>query len=245
MTINTIEKILGSEKTVDLFNSISQSALLTKEDFDSLKGMVDELQTTFIKTQIFRTRTEMEVSVLNDLKFPTPALKYWQSMREQNVMFTELIMLSYAYRKNLIEIKILQRDIEVESDALKRELLRVDLDQKIFVSKEQERVAKARTRELKGWSEIKAREVQQMTSADLADVDNSQLIGYTKRWIKQSVAMGEGGSPSERQNLLGQLRSGVLCCIEKGVIGEVLDGFGPQIQSQITKEYGLKRTNFS
>lgn len=239
MTINTIEKIPESEKTVDLFNSISQSALLTEDDFDSLKEMAGELSDTFIKTQIFRTRTEMEVSVLNDLKFPTSALKYWQSMREQNVMFTELVSLSYDYRRNLIEIQILERDIVNEEDDLRKALLKVDLDQKIFRSKEQERVAKARTRELRAWSEIKAREAQQMTPADLADVDNSQLIGYTKRWIKQSIAMGGGGSPPERQNLLGQLRSGIQCCVEKGVIGEVLDGFGPQVTKQIRKEYGL------
>jgi hypothetical protein len=228
MTIDAIEKISEPEKTVDLFNSIGQSALLMQEDFDSLKEMAEELQDTFVKTQVFRTRTEMEVSVLNDLKFPTSSLKYWQSMREQNVMFTELVSLSYDYRRNLIEIQILERDIINEVDDLKRALLKVDLDQKIFRSKEQERVAKARARELKAWSE-----------ADLADVDNSQLIGYTKRWIKQSIAMGGGGSPPERQNLLGQLRSGIQCCIEKGVIGEVLDGFGPQITKQIRKEYGL------
>lgn len=226
-------------KEVSLFESIHQSALLTQEDFDSLKEMAGELKDTFVKTQVFRTRTEMEVSVLNDLKFPTSALKYWQSMREQNVMFTELVSLSYDYRRNLIEIQILERDIAKEDDDLRRALLKVDLDQKMFRSKEQERVAKARTRELRDWSEIKAREAQQMTPADLAEVDNSQLIGYTKRWIKQSIAMGAGGSPPERQNLLGQLRSGIQCCVEKGVIGEVLDGFGPQVTKQIRKEYGL------
>lgn len=237
MVNNAIDII--EENEVSLFDSISQSTLLTPEDFSSLKAMSSELQETFIKTQVFRTRTEMDVSVLNDLKFPTPSLKYWQSMREQNAMFTELVSLSYDYRRNLIEIKILERDIMNEEDDLKKALLKVDLDQKIFRSKEQERVAKARTRELRDWSEIKAREAQQMTPADLAEVDNSQLIGYTKRWIKQSIAMGAGGSPPERQNLLGQLRSGIVACINKGIIGEVLDGFGPQITKQIREDYGL------
>ena len=155
---------------VAVFDSINNSNLLTRADFDSLKEMAGELSDTFLKTQVFRTRTEMEVSVLNDLKFPTPALKYWQSMREQNVMFTELVSLSYAYRRTLVEIKILERDIAKEEDDLRRELLRIDLDQKIFMSKDQERVAKARARELRDWSEIKGREAQLMTPADLADV---------------------------------------------------------------------------
>jgi hypothetical protein len=234
-----VEKTPESEKAVDLFNSIGQSALLTQEDFDSLKEMAGELRDTFIKTQVFRTRTEMEISVLNDLKFPTSALKYWQSMREQNVMFTELVMLSYAYRRTLIEIKILQRDIKAESDDLEREMLKVNYDEKMFMLKGQERTAKARARELRDWSEIKAREAQCMSSADLLEVGNSQLVGYTKRWIKQSIAMGDSGSPAERQNLLGQLRSGILCCIKKKVIDEVLVGFGPQVVKQIRNEYGI------
>ena len=239
--MQSMEELRNGSITNDVavFDSISQSNLLTKDDFDSLREMADELRDTFLKTQIFRTRTEMEVSVLNELKFPTPALKYWQSMREQNVMFTELVSLSYAYRRTLVEIKILERDIANEKDDLERELLKIDLDQKIFMNKEQERVAKARTRELRDWSEIKSREAQQMTSADLADVDNSQLIGYTKRWIKQSIAMGNSGSPSERQNLLGQLRSGIFACIKKDILGVVLDGFGPQITKQIRKDYGI------
>ena len=231
--------IIEETKDAAVFDTLAQSALLTQEDFDSLKEMASELQETFVKTQVFRTRTEMEVSVLNDLKFPTPSLKYWQSMREQNVMFTELVMLSYAYRRTVIEIKILQRDINNEDDSLERELLKIDLDQKIFMLKSQERTAKARARELKDWSEIKAREAQFMTQADLAEVDNPQLIGYTKRWIKQSIAMGGGGSPPERQNLLGQLRSGIKACIKKGIMENVLEGFGPQITKQIRDEYGI------
>jgi hypothetical protein len=240
MAIEKIEEV-GS---MSLFDSIYQSSLLTQKDFVSLKRLANELQETFIKTQVFRTRTEMEVSVLNDLKFPTPASKYWQAMREQSVMFTELVVLSYVYRRTLVEIKILQRDIEAENDDLERELLKIDLDEKIFMLKGQERVAKARARELSNWSEIKAREASQMSAIELADVDNHQLIGYTKRWLKQSIAMGSSGSPSERQNLLGQLRSGISCCIKKGVIDEVLDGFGPQITEQIRGDYGLNKISF-
>ena len=87
------------------FNIIQNSDILTKEDLDILTPLTKELQESFKKSQVFRTRTEMEVSVLNNLKFPTPAAKYWQSVKEQNVMFSELVMLSYEYRKNIVEIK--------------------------------------------------------------------------------------------------------------------------------------------
>ena len=230
---------MNNGNTITLLDNINNSSLLSINDLDSLEILSGELQETFVKTQIHRTRTEMEVSVLNDLKFPTPASKYWQSMREQNVMFTELVMLSFENRKNNVEIKIQERDIAAETDELRKELLKIELEKKTFISRQQERVAKARIGEIKGWSEIKEREAAQMSQEDLADVDNSQLIGYTKRWIKQSIAMGGGGSPPERQNLLGQLHSGIVSCIQKGVINKVLDGFEDGVKKQINKEYGL------
>lgn len=223
-----------------LLDNINQSNLLSKDDLDSLEKLSGELQETFVKTQIHRTRTEMEVSVLNTIKFPTPSLKYWQAMREQNVMFTELVMLSFEYRKNLIEIRILERDIKKERDDLERELLQIELEKKTFIGKQQERVAKARIREIKDWSDIKEREAQQMSEEDLKEVDNCQLVGYTKRWINQSIMMGGNGSPAERQNLLGQLRSGILVCIEKGILGKVLEKFDPRIKKQIKEEYRIK-----
>src|SRR3972149_7797975 len=84
---------------------INESQILTKEDFDIVSNLKEELKDVFLHSQVFRTRTEMEVSVLNDVKFPTADSKYWQSVREQNVMFHELVMLSYDYRKNIVEVK--------------------------------------------------------------------------------------------------------------------------------------------
>jgi len=101
------------------FNIILGSNILPREDIKSLDPLKNELKETFIKAQMFRTRTEMEVSVLNDIKHPTSDSKYWQAVREQNVMFQELVMLSYEYRKNKIEIEILKRDILEETDSLK------------------------------------------------------------------------------------------------------------------------------
>ena len=64
------------------FGIITQSSILEQKDIDSISEMSDELKETFLKVQVFRTRTEMEVSVLNDTNFPTHASKYWQSVRE-------------------------------------------------------------------------------------------------------------------------------------------------------------------
>lgn len=222
------------------FSIIEKSDILNKDDFDLLTPLVNELNETFNKVQLFRTRTEMEVSVLNDVKFPTHASKYWQSVREQNVMLNELVMLSYEYRKNVIEIKILNRDMTTEIYEEEKELKQIEIDKKTFILKNQERTAKDRIREIVAWSEIKKREAKFMSEEELADVDNHQLISYTKRWINQSILMGNNGSPSERQNLLGQLRSGIIACIDKGILDETIKEFAPEIQKQIIGEYNDK-----
>ena len=234
-----MKKLKKGELSITPFNIIQYSEILTKEDFAILAPLTAELQETFKKTQVFRTRTEMEVSVLNDTKFPTPASKYWQSTREQNVMFNELVMLSYEYRKKLVEIKKLQRDIFLETDELEKELKQIELEKEMFIAKNQERTAKDRIRELKAWSEIKEREAEQMGKEDLEEVDNHQLISYTKRWINQSILMGGNGSPAERQNLFGQLRSGIMSCIEKGIIDKVLENYTEDIKLTIKSEYQL------
>lgn len=221
------------------FNIIQNSDILTREDLDVLTPLTKELQESFKKSQVFRTRTEMEVSVLNDLKFPTPAAKYWQSIKEQNVMFSELVMLSYEYRKNIVEIKKLQRDLEAEEDVLESELIQIEIEKKLFVLKNQEKTAKDRIREIKAWSEIKERESALMEKGDLSDVDNHQLISYTKRWINQVQNLDASTPVAERNNLLGQLQSGISKCIELGIIDRVLKGQPEFIINKIKQDYNL------
>lgn len=241
-TSNSTKKeiVVKGEYDTTPFITVSESDILTQDDIKTLIPLKAELQEAFVKSQAFRTRTEMEVSVLNDIKFPTPSSKYWQAMREQNVMFTQLVLLSFDYRKNQVNIEILKRDIEKEADLLKKKLLQINIDKKLFIGKSQEKTAKARIRELIAWSQIKEREAKLMKETELLEVDNHQLVSYTKRWIKQSMEMGSGGSPPERQNLLGQLRSGILGCIDKGIIDDVLNGFSIDVKDKIREEYGIK-----
>ena len=200
---------------------VKESQILKQEDLQAVEGMKEELQDVFLHSQVFRTRTEMEISVLNDLKFPTPDAKYWQAVREQNVMFHELVMLSYEYRKNLVEIKKLERDLKKEKDDLERELLQIEIEKKRFIALNQERVAKDRIRELKEWHEIKQNLLPQMKYS-LKDVNEHQLISYTKRFIRQYMAMKDKGSPAERANLIGQLDKALKVCKQKGLLERVL-----------------------
>jgi hypothetical protein len=228
-----MKNIIKGEYDKTPFNIIANSDILVEKDFTDLEKLSDELKETFIKSQVFRTRTEMEVSVLNDLKHPTPASKYWQSVREQNVMFQELVMLSYEYRKNLIEIKQTENKIAKEEDELEKELLQIEMEKKMFISKNHEKTAKDRIREIKQWSEIKEREAEKMTEAELEDVDNHQLASYTRRWIGQKIVAGDSGSPAEKQNLDGQLMAGVQACEKRGLLKGIIKEFNPQIQENI------------
>ena len=88
--------------------------ILDESDFRNLMSIKDELKDTWLKKQIFRTETEMRYSVLNNGSFPTKASKYWQCVREQNVFFENLMILSFEYRKNNVEIKKINRKMEQE-----------------------------------------------------------------------------------------------------------------------------------
>ena len=90
--------------------------ILDKQDVKEFKKLIPELQDTWMKKQMFRTETEMRFSVLSDNKYPTKAAKYWQSVREQNTHFENLVHLSFEARKNDVEIKKLKRDIKKEFD---------------------------------------------------------------------------------------------------------------------------------
>jgi hypothetical protein len=219
------------------FSIIESSKVLKSDDFFTLSELKSELQDTFLNVQIFRTRTEMETSVLNDLKHPTPDSKYWQAMREQNVMFQELVMLSYEYRKNQVEIKILERKLALENDDLEKELLQIEIEKKKFIGTNQERTAKDRIRELREWHEIKESLKPDM-ECGIDNVDTHQLVSYTLRWINQLSGMSENASISERNNLLGQLDKGIKLCKQKGCMTKVLKQISDKDTLEMIKKIG-------
>ena len=122
--------------------------LLDKSQVGEFKKMVPELQDNWAKKQMFRTETEMRFSVLSDNKYGNNASKYWQSVREQNTHFENLMRLSFDYRKNDVEIKKLQREIKQEKDPLEKELKQIELEEKLYGRAGMELTAKARMREI-------------------------------------------------------------------------------------------------
>ena len=179
--------------------------LLEAEDVSIFKEMTDELRDTWTKKQMFRTETEMSFSVLNDAKYPTKAAKYWQCVREQNVFLENLMSLSFDYRRNDVKIKRLEHKLESEDDPLKKELLQIDLDEKIYSRASMQLVARDRMREIKLWSKFKKKFDD--GSFDTKDVNTHQLHSYHLTMKNKAETLTEGSSQPEVFNVLGQLQS--------------------------------------
>jgi len=167
--------------------------------------MVPELQDTWAKKQVFRTETEMRFSVLSDNKYGTNAAKYWQSVREQNSHFENLMTLSFDYRKNDVEIKKLERDLKKEKDPLEREMKQVEIEEKLYGRANMELTAKARMREISTWSKLK-KEFHDGKFDD-KDVNTHQAESYTHQFEQKRLTLTSGSSQPEVFNVLGQVET--------------------------------------
>ena len=179
--------------------------ILPAEDVKAFKNMVGEFRDTWTKKQIFRTETEARISVLQDMKYPTKAAKYWQCVREQNVFLENLMSLSFDYRRNDVKIKRLEKKIIDEEDDLKKELCKIDLDEKTYGKANMELTARDRMRELKMWSKLK-KEFNDGSFND-KDVNEHQLDSYNKIMQHKSKTLTSGSSQAEVFNVLGQLKT--------------------------------------
>ena len=179
--------------------------ILEPEQVKKFKEMTNELRDTWTKKQMFRTKTEMEFSVLNDAKYPTNAAKYWQCVREQNTHMENLMHLSFDYRKNEIEIKKLQKKLEEEKDELEKEMIEVEIDQKTYSKANMQLVAGHRLREVTEWSNFK--KIYNDGTFDDKNVDTHQLLSYKKIMKNRQNTLTPGASQPEVFNVLGQMQS--------------------------------------
>ena len=179
--------------------------ILEPEDVSIFKEMTEELRDTWTKKQMFRTETEMQFSVLNDAKYPTKAAKYWQCVREQNVFLENLMSLSFDYRRTEVKIKRLQQKLEQEKDPIKKELLQIDLDEKVYSKASAQLVARDRMREIKLWSKFKKQFDD--GSFDTKNVNTHQLNSYHLTMRNKAETLTQGSSQPEVFNVLGQLQS--------------------------------------
>ena len=121
-----------------------------------LAELKEELQDTIEKVQKYRTETEMRASVLNDASHPTPASKYWQCVREQNMMYEQLRIQSYEYRRRQAKILGMKDKMKKSKDKYEKMELQVDIEEMEWSLENIKYSANDRVREIKLWSKIKA-----------------------------------------------------------------------------------------
>ena len=183
----------------------SLNNLLDPEDVKEFKAMTSELRDTWTKKQVFRTETEMRMSVLQDMKYPTKAAKYWQCVREQNVFLENLMSLSFDCRRAEAKLKWLEKKVETEQDEYKLEKYKIDLDEARYGLANMQLVARDRMREIKLWSTLK-KEFDDGTF-DTKDVNRHQLESYHMIMKNKAETLTSGSSQPEVFNVLGQLKS--------------------------------------
>jgi hypothetical protein len=183
----------------------SLNNLLDPEDVKEFKAMTSELRDTWTKKQVFRTETEMRMSVLQDMKYPTKAAKYWQCVREQNVFLENLMSLSFDCRRSEAKLKWLEKKVESETDEYKLEKYKIDLDEARYGLANMQLVARDRMREIKLWSTLK-KEFDDGTF-DTKDVNRHQLDSYHMIMKNKAETLTSGSSQPEVFNVLGQLKS--------------------------------------
>tara|TARA_Y100001963_G_scaffold8770_1_gene11323 strand:+ start:280 stop:963 length:684 start_codon:yes stop_codon:yes gene_type:complete len=183
----------------------SLNNLLDPNDVKAFKELTTELRDTWTKKQVFRTETEMRMSVLHKAKYPTKASKYWQCVREQNVFLENLMTLSFECRRHEAKIKWLEKKVESETDEYKLEKYRIDLDEARYGLANMQLVAKDRMREIKLWSTLK-KEFND-GSFDTKDVNRHQLESYHHIMKNKAETLTSGSSQPEVFNVLGQLKT--------------------------------------
>ena len=178
-------------------------AMLKKTDNSFLEDLKNELEDTRNKRQIFRSETQMRYSVLNDGVHPNNASKYWQCVTEQNVMYENLVRLSFDYRE--LEIKIKKAEIELANteDPLDKELCQIKLERLFWNKADSERIGRDRVREIKKWSELKAEFDDGTFNTENAYVEQDDILRM--RLENRRASLTPGSSQAEVLNVLGPL----------------------------------------
>jgi len=168
-----------------------------------LSTLHDELREATAVRQIFRTETEMRASVLNDGAFPTPASKWWQSVREQMTMLDGLHQCAFEARKNAIKLRRAEQKLVEAYNAIDGDEAQIDIEECQYRHAQILQVAQDRAREILLWSKIKG-ELDD-GSFDTTNVNTHQLVSLHEQLVARRNTLTQGSNPSEVLNVLGPL----------------------------------------
>jgi len=178
---------------------IQDTKMLSNDTFRKILEIEDKIIEGYENRIIFRAPYLMEVSVLNDIKHPTPDAKYWQANLERSVMYQNLVMLSYDYRENKadIEIKKVMMDEQIKNDTplsrAKAMKLSVQIErlqtQLVGMKKE----AEDQAREIVGWTEIMDKLEPQLEFSS-TDQNEHMAKSYPLRFARQKELIRQVGA---------------------------------------------------
>ena len=192
-------------------NKIKQVNILEDGDIFKILDLTKELQRIFEVRQVFRTETEMRYSVLSHVKYPTPASKYWQSIREQNVFFTNLINISCDFEEKQGELELLEIELlEInKNDKRSNALIKIkhaQIKKTQFQLMEMRIIAKDQVREIVIWEKIKD-ELKKQGKFDINNVNTDQLESLQKRWESEFEISKLSNNKDLAKNSISGLRT--------------------------------------
>ena len=180
-------------------------SLLPEKYNKDMLSLSAELNDTVQKRQIYRTETEMSISVVNNGSHPTKASKYWQCVREQGMMYEQLRINIYEYRRREAKILGMKDKLKKSKDKYEKMELQVDIEEMQWSLENIKQQAMDRVRELKLWSKIK-KELDD-GSFNTTDVNVHQAETLELQLQNRLNALTQGSSQGEVLNVIGPLQT--------------------------------------
>ena len=180
-------------------------SLLPEKYNKDMLSLSAELNDTVQKRQIYRTETEVRISVLNNGSHPTKASKYWQCVREQGMMYEQLRINIYEYRRREAKILGMKDKLKKSKDKYEKMELQVDIEEMQWSLENIKQQAMDRVRELKLWSKIK-KELDD-GSFNTTDVNVHQAETLELQLQNRLNALTQGSSQGEVLNVIGPLQT--------------------------------------
>ena len=222
----------------NLILELSKTKILNETDINMLEVCMPNIIHGMQHSQIFRTETEARVSVLQDIKFPTPDSKYWQSVREMNVQASELFMLNFNYKTKIEDLRLAEykaASCPINDDVpaiVEKNKAIIECEKLRFELLQMERVAKDRIREITMWTKI-TNELKPQLRYSADNVNEHQLVSYGTRFANEMVACMKTGAmfgPGEARNHLGLLQTTIHKAYSDGKLKEVMCNLSPDVQ---------------
>lgn len=182
-----VEAQLAEQKLIELGKeSLIESSVLSGQDLDDLKVLMPEIQHAMYTRTLWRTETEIRFSVLNDVDHPTVASKYHQAKLEQAVFAENLIHLSFAYRRRLLDLKETEEAIKKAEEGIGKERLEITRDEHLWALEIMRIEAQHRLREIKIWHKVKLELVEAGDGEfDVDNKDTDQLVSLIRRYVQE------------------------------------------------------------